>query len=407
VPDKNWAPHFSKMNSKVIFPAEIANLTTEGHFNRHYNNSKIIYLMTLLAISIGFISLFFIRVDVSVEGTGILTPSAERNVVKAPVAGRIDKVYFKLNQPVAAGDILFTVQTNVIDEQSGYLMRKSSDLQQRINDLSALVTQKNNFNTQLSLRTSIYRQQQNLYIQQLKEADLALENALVSFNRNRQLHEKRVLSDAEFEKFVYEKDRATSKRKLVQEQQISQWQNDLANLKTELSEIHSQRDKYKQELDFYTVRAPIKGSIQQFSGLLSGNFVSAGETVAEISPDSGLIATVNILPKDIGLISLNQPVRFQIDAFNYNEWGVAHGTVFDISRDVYLDENQSPYFQVKCSLKENALRSNNGYEGTLKKGLGFQARFMVAKRSLFQLLYDKVDDWLDPRQNKPKMLLRK
>jgi hypothetical protein len=30
------------------------------------------------------------------------------------------------------------------------------------------------------------------------------------------------------------------------------------------------------------------------------------------------------------------------------------------------------------------------------KGMTFQARCMVASRSLFQLLTDKAEDWLDP-----------
>jgi len=31
-----------------------------------------------------------------------------------------------------------------------------------------------------------------------------------------------------------------------------------------------------------------------------------------------------------------------------------------------------------------------------KKGMTLQARFIVTKRSLWQLLYDKVDDWANP-----------
>jgi len=38
----------------------------------------------------------------------------------------------------------------------------------------------------------------------------------------------------------------------------------------------------------------------------------------------------------------------------------------------------------------------NGYEGKLKKGVTLQARFVVTERSLWQLLYDKVDDWVNP-----------
>jgi HlyD family secretion protein len=38
----------------------------------------------------------------------------------------------------------------------------------------------------------------------------------------------------------------------------------------------------------------------------------------------------------------------------------------------------------------------NGYNAQLKKGMTFSIRFMVVRRTLFQLLYDKMDNWLNP-----------
>jgi HlyD family secretion protein len=53
-------------------------------------------------------------------------------------------------------------------------------------------------------------------------------------------------------------------------------------------------------------------------------------------------------------------------------------------------------FKVKCSLDVDHLKLKNGYKGYLKKGMNFTARFSVAERSLYQLLFDKVDDWINP-----------
>jgi hypothetical protein len=32
----------------------------------------------------------------------------------------------------------------------------------------------------------------------------------------------------------------------------------------------------------------------------------------------------------------------------------------------------------------------------LKKGMSFRARFVVSRRSLWQLLFDRLDDWVNP-----------
>jgi len=123
--------------------------------------------------------------------------------------------------------------------------------------------------------------------------------------------------------------------------------------------------------------------------------VSANEVLAEISPDSGMVVETYIPPKDIGYLTVGTQVNLQIDAYNYNQWGMASGNVIAISADVFTDSGQ-PYFKVRCKLNEDKLALNNGYEGKLKKGMTLQARFFVTKRTLFQLLYDKADDWLNP-----------
>lgn len=130
----------------------------------------------------------------------------------------------------------------------------------------------------------------------------------------------------------------------------------------------------------------------------AGNFLAPGQSIAQISPASGLIVECYLSPSDIGYVRKDMNVNYQMDAFNYNQWGLACGKVIDISPDIFQVENNS-FFKVRCSLKESNLVLKNGYVGNLKKGMSLTARFKVTNRTLFQLLYDKVDDWLNPRLN--------
>ncbi len=114
-----------------------------------------------------------------------------------------------------------------------------------------------------------------------------------------------------------------------------------------------------------------------------------------ISPDSNLVVKSYLTPQDIRLIKKGMKVNFQIDAFNYNEWGLVSGKVIDIAQDFVLLENRT-FFKVKSQLDKQTLQLKNGYTAQLKKGLSLQSRFVVTKRSLFQLLYDTADDWLNP-----------
>ncbi|TIR01712.1 MAG: hemolysin secretion protein D, partial [Mesorhizobium sp.] len=53
---------------------------------------------------------------------------------------------------------------------------------------------------------------------------------------------------------------------------------------------------------------------------------------------------------------------------------------------------REPFFKVPLALSRNQLVLKNGGIAHLKKGITVWARFLVAGRTLLQLLYDKVDD---------------
>jgi HlyD family secretion protein len=88
-------------------------------------------------------------------------------------------------------------------------------------------------------------------------------------------------------------------------------------------------------------------------------------------------------------------VNVLVEAFDYNQWGKLNGLVSDISSDFVL-LNETPFFKVKCCIDRPFLTLKNGKKGFLKKGMTVQTRFLVNRRSLFQLIYEKMDDWANP-----------
>jgi hypothetical protein len=144
------------------------------------------------------------------------------------------------------------------------------------------------------------------------------------------------------------------------------------------------------------ITAPISGTITAYTGIREGNFIVPNQQIARISPDSDLLVECYISPANIGLISQEMDVGFQFHTFNYNQWGIGSGKVTEVSGNV-MNINDNPCFKVRCSLDQGYLSLKNGYKGYLKKGMTLTGRFMITRRSLFQLLYDKTDDWLNPK----------
>jgi len=58
---------------------------------------------------------------------------------------------------------------------------------------------------------------------------------------------------------------------------------------------------------------------------------------------------------DIGLITKKQ-VKFQMDAFNYNQWGLATGEIIEIGKDIALINN-TPTFKIRCKVDQKYLNA--------------------------------------------------
>jgi HlyD family secretion protein len=96
----------------------------------------------------------------------------------------------------------------------------------------------------------------------------------------------------------------------------------------------------------------------------------------------------------------------QIDAYPYTYWGTLDGTVESIGGDLVAGyastppTSSSPAFKVSIRPSAGHLSLPNGLRGELKKGLTLSARFLVTRRSVFQLLYDDVSAWFNPQDQR-------
>jgi multidrug resistance efflux pump len=382
--------------NKQIFPAEIAEYSAELHFQQHSTNTLVVYQLIVGMVIILFLALFFIKVDVSVNSTGIIRPVAERQEIKSPVGGRVDSVFIAENKHVKAGQVLIKIKADMLQTQSALVETQQAELQNQKDDLEQLVKiGKKNSGQSPALKSSVYSQQYRVYRQKVYELQNEYTLASRNYERNLYLYNNHVLSASEFDKFRLDYQNAQNALNLVFEDQRSQWQIALTSLKLQLTQLNSQQTSFSQERDFYVLRSVVSGTIQDFKGVQAGGFVTANDVLATVSPDSGMIAETYVLPKDIGLIKVGTSANFQVDAFNYNEWGMLKGKIYSISSDVSTSNNQA-YFKIRCKLNSNALYLKNGVRGDLKKGMSVQARFFVTRRSLYHLLRDKTEDWLNP-----------
>jgi membrane fusion protein, peptide pheromone/bacteriocin exporter len=350
------------------------------------------YWLVCLSVVFAVIFSWSFVLEISTSSPGLIRPFSGISSVRCAFNGRIRQSFLRENQFVNAGDTLYTVETDALIIRKEFLSEKLNEIKLILEDLSILT---NNNDEKKRLHSALLEQSWITYLQKMTSARTQLKKAQTDYNRNLRLHNGKVIADVEFETYKYALDRALNEVALARKTQVNQWQTELLNYERDMRSVESELAAVEREIKNMIVRSPISGTVHGFAGIYAGSMVYVGQELAQISPDSDLIVEAYVSPNHIGLIHAGMQVRFLIDAFNYNQWGFGQGKVIDISNDIHV-VNDKPVFKIRCSLDQNYLQLKNGYKGILKKGMSLQARFIVTERTLWQLIYDGVDDWLNP-----------
>ena len=379
-------------NPQKIFPFELIQNSVESLHSKHHTTSKIIYLTTI-GITILCIGLLpVIKVNLSSQSRGVIRSKRNNNALTTSFYGQIKAINIQENQKVEQGDTLLILNTAKLDTQTKHNQSLLNQHRAYLKDLTLLINSKN---ANPQLYTSLFNQEYLQYQQGLNEYQLSENFKRKEFRLAEKLLASGSIAKVEFEQKKFEWEIARNALKSYCEQQIKIWEVELQKQNDQINALKSENLQLAREREQYIIVAPISGTIVQYSGVTAGNFVAPNQPFAEISSNEHLIVESYVSPADIGLIHTDMEVKFQIDAFNYNQWGLAQGKVIDISSDIMITQNQ-PHFIVKCALNSTQLSLKNGHTGNFKKGMTLTARYAITERTLFQLLYDKMDDWLNP-----------
>lgn len=376
--------------NKEIFPPEIIQYTSEYHFAKHYTKTRIIYGFTILVILLFFLATPFIPIEITTQSRGIVRSPNENNKLQTTVYGEISYSNIVENKLVKCGDTLLKLRTDKIDEQLNAANAKRQDNLNVIRDINLLMANKSPIGYK-------YLGEYNELVTKKEELTTQVLYAERELKRAELLFKKNVLSESDYlqEKNKYEI--ALRQLNFAVNEYRNRWQTEKKRLELENVDLTSTVLQLNKEKRNYVIVAPTDGSIIQSTDLQAGNFITPGQVIASLSQDEHLIAECYIKPSDIGFVRVGSTVAFQFDAFNYREWGMISGKVSEISNDVILQNDKETVFRVRCLLDKKYLTLKNGYRGNIKKGMTLTGQFFLTRRTLAQLLFDKMDDWMNPK----------
>ena len=121
---------------------------------------------------------------------------------------------------------------------------------------------------------------------ELSESQARLKKMQQDFQRNRELQEKDLISEGDFEKIQYD-----------------------------LEALEASYNLARLELDYTQIRAPISGVVSE-RYLKLGNTIKTGEPVFRVTSLDPLVAYMHIPEREFRQIAAGQPVHIEVDALN-------------------------------------------------------------------------------------------
>jgi multidrug resistance efflux pump len=377
-------------------PSDIAD-SLEVHLANHTRTGSAVYTSILILVCGALLSLPLIDVGVSVEARGVIRPAIEKHEVRSGIRGFVDQMWVRENDWVNAGAAMLTLSRAAPDARLEAVEHRSRVVDDELSDLDQLLSAPEPTVAPVSLRTARLQADLTAHRARLAEIDQRLEAARRELERLLALSAFGIVPRAEMEEMEFAVGAVMTERGVVQATTAAGWRTLQSSLRTERSQLWEARATLEEEATFYTVTAPVTGRVEQVAGLSRGSLVQGGQQVAVISPSAELIAEVFLPPARFGLIHPGMPVRILVDSYNHFDWGYLTGRVAQLPDD-YLATEGGPVFRAVVTLDSLDLGLSNGTRRTVGKGMTLRARFMVAERSLWRLLWDDINDWLNPSQ---------
>lgn len=165
----------------------------------------------------------------------------------------------------------------------------------------------------------------------------------------------------------------------------------MGRLSNEHAEIAERLTDLADRLARTEVRAPVAGLVAGLRVTGPGAVLEPGALVAEIVPDeSEILAEARIDPRDIGNVTVGQPVLVKVDSYDFARFGAVKGKVRLISATSFEDAEGRPYFRALIGM-DQAYVGKDPTRNRITPGMTLMADIRTGKKSLMAYLWRPVE----------------
>jgi membrane fusion protein, adhesin transport system len=161
-------------------------------------------------------------------------------------------------------------------------------------------------------------------------------------------------------------------------------------LEAELRQNRSLIAEYQERVDRLSVRAPIHGLVKGLTINTIGAVVAPGQVLMEIIPlDEVLVVEVRISPKDIGHLSVGQPVQVRVSSYDFGRYGSVAGVLESLSATTFVGERGERFYQGRVRLDQNHV-GNDPTANPILPGMTVMADIVTGNKTILGYLLKPI-----------------
>ncbi len=411
---------------------DLAESTIEflGSLHPFFSRALIYVLLLFIAISIAWA--WYGQVDIVATAPFRLVPLGKVQNIQAPRSGEIQEIAIHSGDHIAEGQILFRLRSQETLKEFYELEQAEIAFKQAEFDLQQTLPQKRILAKEtisaLEHRVRVMQTAMETYREALEnhtetqnttsqppdiEIEIQFRSAEVEhlkqrYEQNQKLYEKKLISLAALNEAKvrylsalaelparmaeinrYEVSLKDLKRQILEERlEIERTGANFQNA-YDIAAIRLKRAKQavnrSVDADIDLILAPGSGIVTQVLVNTPGQVVNKGQTLVTIAPASTpIVAEALILNKDVGLLSSGQKVKLKFEAFPFQDYGIQHGYLRQISPDAMGDEGTGTVFRGIIDL-ENTTIFVHGEEKAFMLGMKGTAEIITDRQSILML----------------------
>lgn len=139
-----------------------------------------------------------------------------------------------------------------------------------------------------------------------------------------------------------------------------------------------------------TIRSPVDGIVKNLRFHTIGGVIGPGDPIMEIVPaNEDLVIEARLLPQDIGLVEVGQPVRIKVSAYDFTRFGTLPGVLSFVAADTVNDADGKPFFQAYVRPERTYLGASAG-DMPIRPGMTATVDIKTGTRSVLEYLLKPV-----------------